>query len=260
MIETAKQPELESGQWVDIREKLPEFLPEIHKSWVANNDHDLATKYQKTERLMFLTKDGEIKVGSVIYYLKRPGIRHWHYDGDHKEGAMSETEVTYWMYLPEKPQQVNPYKYDYSVILAEPYRDGAPKMTNMLIRQFQFPADYNYKDRLVSVDHDRLLDVDFAHVQQCFKKHTGSGELNFCAWARTASDEQVLAFLQDAMRAALKGIDEGIKGTGYRILGTTNRGQGGPIWTFELFAVHPTSQPMLCTGDNQPNVRGYYTS
>jgi len=137
---------------------------------------------------------------------------------------------------------------------AEPYRHGAMgslgDASYMLLRQFNFPDTYAPAlDKHITADHDRCMSWDYKHVSRCFEKHTGTGELGLQDWLRRATDENVLAFLSDILKA-----DTGVVWTGYRIMGTVHRGNGYPVWTLELFAKHPKSKTKVYTGSNAPNV------
>lgn len=124
------------------------------------------------------------------------------------------------------------------------------KASNMLLRQYQFPDEYFEPDKHTQVDHDRLLSWDHAHTTACFEKHTKRGELSFQSWINIATDQQILEFLIEVMKA-----DPTVKWTGYRVTGTVNRGNGFPVWGLELFAKHPNTRTVLYTGENAPNVR-----
>lgn len=48
--------------------------------------------------------------------------------------------------------------------------------------------------------------------------------------------------------------DKTIAWSGYRVLGTVNRGNGYPVWTLEIFAKGPDSDTEVYTGQVAPNV------
>ena len=139
------------------------------------------------------------------------------------------------------------------VFQAEPYQYGEMgslgKASYMLLRQFQFPNEYEEKDTLISADHDRCLMWDYAHVCECFKKHMNTGEMGLGHWINSAFDEKVIDFLKDILKA-----DTEVVWTGYRVMGTVNRSNGYPVYTLELFAKHAESKTTVYTGANAPNV------
>ncbi len=124
------------------------------------------------------------------------------------------------------------------------------KADSMFLRQFKFPNTYTEKDILATADHDRCFMWDHDHARRCFDEHTGNGELAFETWVQRATNEAVMRFLIDILKAKLS-----IAWTGYRILGTVHRGNGFPVWTLQLFAKHPDSQIKVYSGPNAPNVK-----
>jgi hypothetical protein len=120
----------------------------------------------------------------------------------------------------------------------------------MLLRQFQFPDTFSGKDKLASADHDRCMQWDHNHASRCFKEHTGTGELGLEGWLQRATDEQVIQFLVDILKA-----ESNVVWTGYRIMGSVHRGNGYPVWSLSLFAKHPESDTVVYTGANAPNVQ-----
>ena len=128
------------------------------------------------------------------------------------------------------------------VFPAQPYQPRNMGSTGraeyMLLRQFEFPDAYDeHLDILDFADHDRLLGRGGGNVEECFKRHIGTGSGGLQGWLENAADLQVMNFLKD-----LLGADSQVTWTGYRILGTVNRMSGFPVWTLELFAKHPASR------------------
>lgn len=124
------------------------------------------------------------------------------------------------------------------------------KASYMLIRQHQFPNIYNPKlDKMAGWDHDRIMQQQYAHGTRCFNEHTGTGDLGFEGWVKSADPTRVIAFLRDILKA-----DPAVEWTGFRILGTVNRGNGYPVWTLQLFARHPRSNTEVFDGQDAPNV------
>lgn len=121
--------------------------------------------------------------------------------------------------------------------------------SGILIRQYQFPLEYDDKlDRLVGVDHDRLVGRDGGRAERCFRRHTRIGEQCLDEWLKRATDEAVIAFLCDLMQ------EERVGWTGYRVRGSVHQGNGWRVWRLELFAKHPTSSTRCYTGSLAPNV------
>lgn len=136
---------------------------------------------------------------------------------------------------------------------AEPYRPGEMgsfgKASYMLIRQFNFPDTYTEYEKHHFWDSDRCFSNDYGNTRRCFTQHTGTGEMGLENWLRQAKDQKVINFLVDVLKA-----DKSVKWTGYRVLGSVNRGNGYPVWTLELFAKDPRSNTNVYTGQVAPNV------
>lgn len=136
---------------------------------------------------------------------------------------------------------------------AEPYRYGEMgslgKASYMLLRQFNFPDTYSKDDKLVQSDHDICSMWDYQHVKRAFNEHTGKGELGLSDWLKKAKDKEVFDFLVDILKE-----DKNTTWTGFRIMGTVNKSNGGPVWTLELFAKHPKSDTKVYSGEKAPNV------
>jgi len=133
------------------------------------------------------------------------------------------------------------------------------KASNMLMRQFNYPAEYdNKKDVLRSADSDRLLDWDYAGFRATLKKHLGHGEMSIGELIRATdsagnyimSDADVFAFIKEALKTEEQ--NPGVEWTGYRVTGTVNRSNGYPIFTLSLFA--NLSGVEVYSGDFAPNV------
>ena len=139
------------------------------------------------------------------------------------------------------------------VYMANQYRPNSlgsfDRTQYMLMRQFQFPYDYERGEEMMSADSDRLWSWDHEHTDRVFRERTGSGELSFEGWLHSASDENIMKFLIDVLKA-----DVNIKWTGYRVMGSVHLGNGYVVWTFELFAKRPDSRTEVYTGGNAPNV------
>jgi hypothetical protein len=125
----------------------------------------------------------------------------------------------------------------------------------MLLRQYQFPDTFEENEKHITADHDRCISWDSKHAMGCFKRHTGVGELGFESWLPRVDDVAIMAFLKDILKA-----DPQVSWTGYRVMGTVNRGNGYPVWTLELFAKNPKSNTQVYTGPRAPNVRNRATA
>ena len=146
------------------------------------------------------------------------------------------------------------------VYTAEQYRHGAMgsfgKADGMLLSQRDFPDTFDERDKLMSADHDRCFSWDHEHTDLAFKTHTKGGPPGgFEQWAQGASAEAAFAFLKDVLKAKAPFEDLPDAGwTGYRLLGTVNRSNGYPVWSFQLFAKHPETKTAVYTGPGAPNV------
>lgn len=143
-----------------------------------------------------------------------------------------------------------------TVYRAETYRHGAMGSLGdascMLITQHQFPSEYDSDlDKWTGWDHDRIMQQQYAHESRCFQEHTGTGELGLEEWVQiNARPGKVLAFIKDILEA-----DPDVEWTGYRIMGTVNRGSGYPVWTLDLFSKHPDSNTKVFDTKDAPNLR-----
>lgn len=140
----------------------------------------------------------------------------------------------------------------YPVLQAEPFRFGAMgslgNASCMLLRQWNFPAEYDHdRDQMHSADDDRLRSWDYEHDRACYKRHVNR---HMDSWAQSASPEQIMAFLKDVLKA-----DPEVNWTGFRILGTVNRSNGYPVYSYQLFA--NVSGVPVYSGEHAPNVKGY---
>ena len=122
--------------------------------------------------------------------------------------------------------------------------------TYMLIRQIDFPDTYLEQERLTGSDHDRTQEYfGLGRSHEIFQRHTGGGELSLRAWVRSATKDELIAFIAEHLKA-----DKRIRWTGCRVLGTTNRSNGHTVWTLELFRKHRNSSTLVYSTANAPNV------
>lgn len=139
------------------------------------------------------------------------------------------------------------------VILAEPYNFGAMhslgNADNMLLRQFNFPYEYDERDTMIGTYHDRIQQQEFEHYQECFGRHIPA-DSSFERWLRNTSNTHVLSFLKDMLKA-----DPAVNWTGYRVTGSVDRGNGYPIYYFSLFAKHPETDTKVYSDFIAPNVK-----
>lgn len=120
----------------------------------------------------------------------------------------------------------------------------------MLIRQHRFPHEYDPDlDKMTGWDHDRIMQQQYEHGRRCFKEHTNTGDGGLQGWAEKATPEQILAFLKDILKAS-----DDVEWSGFRILGSVNRGNGYPVYTLQLFAKHPDSQTEVFDTENAPHL------
>lgn len=142
------------------------------------------------------------------------------------------------------------------VYTAQSYMSGEMgsfgKAAHMLLRQHQFPDTYDERDVILSADHDRCLMWDRNHARESFTRHLKTGELGIGDWAIRASEEEVMAFLKDILKAEEQ--YPGAVWTGFRVLGTVNRSNGYPVFNLELFAKHAESKTKVYSGPDAPNV------
>ena len=114
----------------------------------------------------------------------------------------------------------------------------------MIFRKHDFPTNfYDERDELIKADSDRLLQLENANFRAQLEKHIGSGEMALPGFFEQASDEQIMAFLKDALQADAK-----IKWTGFRITVSVHRAHGYIFFHMTLFAKHPDSSTELCSG------------
>jgi hypothetical protein len=135
---------------------------------------------------------------------------------------------------------------------AEPYRQFAlgsfGKANRMLIRQYNFPSEYDDNlDQHAYADSDRLGEDE--RVREIFLRHTGQFGQNCETWFKEAEDKKILAFLKEVMQG-----QQSFRWTGYRVTGTVP-GNGWVIWSFELFFKHPKSKTRVYGMGNAPNIK-----
>jgi hypothetical protein len=123
---------------------------------------------------------------------------------------------------------------------------------NVFLRQFNFPLVYDERDRMVYLDHDRVIQHRGEKARECFQRHIGTAEMGLQSWLEKegVTDQRVLDFLLD-----LTELKSEANWTGYRITSTVHQGQGFPIWQIEIFAKHPDTSTEVFTGEDAPNVR-----
>lgn len=137
----------------------------------------------------------------------------------------------------------------------EPYSMHSLGNANcMLIRQHEFPFIYNDSLDVMAgqIDHDRL---NYSRAIECFRRHTGTGDGGFQSWAQNSEPPKMLSFLEDI----LEKHNPSVPWSGFRILGTVNRSNGGSVWHLELFAKHPKSGTKVYSEFSAPNVKTIQT-
>lgn len=109
------------------------------------------------------------------------------------------------------------------------------KADNMLIRQFNFPYEYERGvDVMTGADSDRLMGWDYDGFSKTLKDHIHTGELGIGSWCFGASDEEIMNFIKEALNVE-KNYPE-VEFTGYRVTVTVNRSNGFQIYNLTLFA------------------------
>lgn len=140
-----------------------------------------------------------------------------------------------------------------TVILAEPYNFGAMhslgNADNMLLRQFNFPYEYDERDTMIGTYHDRIQQQEYEHCQECFGKYIPA-DSSFERWLRSTSNTRVLSFLKDMLKA-----DPAVNWTGYRVTRSVHGSNGNPIYYFALFAKHPETDTRVYSDFIAPNVK-----
>ena len=137
---------------------------------------------------------------------------------------------------------------------AEPYDadqlSELGRATNMLIRQFRFPDEYEERELLLHGDSEQLLEKGrLRRAIDAIRAHVGGEPILLGSWAQGAKNKQVLAFLKDFL-----GAKKAIAWTGYRITCTINRLTGARIWSCWLFAKDARSATVTYSDENAPNV------
>lgn len=125
------------------------------------------------------------------------------------------------------------------------------RASNKLIRQFNFPHQFDEDEQMLQADHDRILGWDYDHACAAFQRHMKTGELQ--GWAPSVDNQQVLALLKDLFK-----VDEdypGVKWTGYRITGSVKISNGYPVFSLWLFAKKRGSETKVYSGSRAPNVQ-----
>jgi hypothetical protein len=72
-------------------------------------------------------------------------------------------------------------------------------------------------------------------------------------WLQSASKKPLMAFIIEALK--VDQTDPETEWTGCRILGTVNRSNGYPVYSFQLFA--NKSKAKVYSGQCAPNVKGF---
>ena len=129
-------------------------------------------------------------------------------------------------------------------------RGSTGNASYMLICQYQFPHTYADNDILIHIDDDHLENHDRKRFEDCLEKWIGcrgSGGLGDAI--REMSPQEALAFLVELLDE-----DPEVQYTGYRVLVTTHRAQGYPVWSLEIFSKHPDSRTQVYDTENAPHL------
>lgn len=143
------------------------------------------------------------------------------------------------------------------VLLARPYRYGAMGSLGdaslMLIRQHNFPLYYQRGvDVMTSADDDRIRSWHGSdHYSACRKRYFGNEWFENAV--TKAFPDKVINFIIDAMKLR-NHVENGhiVAWTGFRILGSVNRGNGYPVFSMQLFS--NVSGTEVYSGPVAPNV------
>lgn len=122
---------------------------------------------------------------------------------------------------------------------------------HMLLRQFQFPLDYEDDEGRASRYSDRAMDHDLDQWRSILMQHTGEdGDRHLTDWVRNErnNDAQLMALFADIIGVEKHGW------TGYRVTVTIGD-NGQDILFFELFAKREGSTTEVYSGENAPNIR-----
>jgi hypothetical protein len=101
----------------------------------------------------------------------------------------------------------------------------------ILISQYNFPYEYSNEDEIITQDHDHINNSHGDMLQTACTESFGNGEFGIGQFSRDAMPHNVMRFLKRVLRA-----EEGINWTGFRVMQTTNKNNGFPVFTLELFA------------------------
>lgn len=139
------------------------------------------------------------------------------------------------------------------MLSATPYRTNAlgtfGNADMMLLRQHNFPDEYDEsRDKFIRRDHDRCVQFDGRHVDDCLKRHGVAFDWTFETWARKSDPQKIISFLADILKA-----DRNIHWNGFRII-ANSAGNGHDIWGLELFHKGIKSDTIVYSGENAPNV------
>ena len=139
---------------------------------------------------------------------------------------------------------------------AEPFRYGAMgslgNASGMIIRQYNFPWEYQEDELLQSSDHDRIISWQPDRWEQTIRKFKPKNK-GYTEWFQQEKPRKLLDFLAEIMKFD---SNENVKWTGFRILGTVHRSNGNPIYTFQLFARKKGSTTEVYSGLHRaPNIQ-----
>ena len=145
-----------------------------------------------------------------------------------------------------------------TVLVATPFKPmemgSFGKAEYMLLRQHNFPYEYDEAkgDKHTHADSDRLSQWDYRHTAKAYERRRNlRGPGRMAGWALRSSPAEIMAFLIDVLKVAEN--YPGVKWTGFRILGTVNRSNGYPVYTYELFAKGEGSDTKTYSRSNAPN-------
>jgi hypothetical protein len=124
-----------------------------------------------------------------------------------------------------------------------------------LFVQRNFPAEYERDmDLMVCADHDRMQSWDYDRFKEFLKRVNDvqlTSSLGHCF--ASMGEETALEILKFGLLPNEKEYQDRIW-TGYRVMGTVNRSNGYPVWSFSIFSKHPDTNTKVYSGFNAPNV------
>ena len=144
-----------------------------------------------------------------------------------------------------------------TALIAEPWRPNAMGSFGdamyMILGQYRFPLHYDPERETVQVvDSDRVGPL---HLSECYARHLKPLDEERSLGALHQAIPQLpgpvlVAYAVDVVKA-----DPKRTWTGARVLGSVNRGNGYPVYSFEVFARDPEGDTQVFSGRTASNVQ-----